>query len=63
MVITPVKETSFARQLMETIEERIARTPIAELVAKFGPLPLDPYPYQWAAYGPWRNACASTPAR
>lgn len=50
MVITPVQETNFARQPMKTIEDRIARTPIAELVAKFGPMPLDPYPYQWAAY-------------
>lgn len=50
MVITPVKETNFARQLMETIEERIARTPIAELIHQLGPMPLEPYPYQWAAY-------------
>lgn len=47
---TQTIEANFARRLMETIEERIARTPIDELIRQLGPMPLEPYAYQWAAY-------------
>lgn len=50
MATADTLESTFAERLMETIEDRIARTPIEDLIRQFGDLPLDPYPYQWAAY-------------
>lgn len=36
--------------MLATIEEMIEQTPVDKLRESFGPLPLDPYPYQWAAH-------------